>query len=321
MATGLRREPNIHDRNIASSAGIRPYKLDLSYASVTTFLADKKLKGYNSASAEAGDWFYSSLDGTLMVYNGVTSVWDRHQSVGNRKFFRWVPKGGVVACGKGASAALTTTGVNVWSTDVGIIDAYQVGTQTKTVPLADATTGYLDLGSQDQTSGDGCTLTPEFAGTSAKMAFTTGTSAAFYTKATFNLSDVSQATNVMVGFKIQAAAAALSGNLPNYTEQAFIGITGTGAAIKITTQKASSAVTTDTTQTATDATDLTLGVYCSAAGVWTYTVNGSAPTVTAALTATAASVVVPCIVFEMGASTYTTCLLKSWEAGFQVGAE
>lgn len=321
MATGKRNGPLIHDRNIAYAAGIRPYKLDLRYASVTAFLADKSKK-YNVSTAEKGDFFYETTTNLLMHYDG--SEWRRIPNIssGAMTFFRWVPKGAPVVSGP-AGAAVSGTGqaINNWSLDGLNFQVAPFGTQTILAPVSDTTTGYLDLGSQDQTAGDGIQITPQFQGTSAKMAFTTGTSAAFYTKATFNVATVANVAPLVVGFKIQAAPAALSGSLPNYTEYAAIGLAPNSSSLKIYTNKASGGVTTtDTTQTATNATDFTVEVLCSAAGAWTYKINGSAPTVTAALTATASTVVIPFIAFAQG-TAQTSALLKSWECGYQTGAE
>jgi hypothetical protein len=73
MATADRNGKGIKARNISSSAGIRPYQLDIVYASSTAFLAAKKLDGQNSGSAEEGDWYYDSTLNTFQFYNG--SAW------------------------------------------------------------------------------------------------------------------------------------------------------------------------------------------------------------------------------------------------------
>lgn len=73
MATGKFAGRNLRDRSIGESAGIRPFKLDLNYASVADFLAAKSAQGENSASAEEGDFFYDTTSNTFKVYDG--AVW------------------------------------------------------------------------------------------------------------------------------------------------------------------------------------------------------------------------------------------------------
>ena len=70
MATGKRGGRGVRDRNIGESAGIRPYKLDLVYATEALYLAAKSARGENSSSAEEGDFFYDSTTNSLKVHNG-----------------------------------------------------------------------------------------------------------------------------------------------------------------------------------------------------------------------------------------------------------
>lgn len=70
MATGKRGGPGIKDRNVSESAGLRPYKLDCAYASISAFLEDKAAKGSNSASAEEGDFFWHSGWNAWCTYSG-----------------------------------------------------------------------------------------------------------------------------------------------------------------------------------------------------------------------------------------------------------
>lgn len=74
MATGTRRGQGIKNRNISSSAGIRPYKMDLVYASETAFLAAKDDGGINSGSAEEGDFFFDSTTNSLKMHDGTNWV-------------------------------------------------------------------------------------------------------------------------------------------------------------------------------------------------------------------------------------------------------
>jgi hypothetical protein len=68
MATETRGGAGIKNRNIAKTAGIRPFKMDINYATEAAFLAAK-----GSAVAE-GDWFYDTTDNVLKVYDGSSWV-------------------------------------------------------------------------------------------------------------------------------------------------------------------------------------------------------------------------------------------------------
>ena len=72
MATGKRAGKGIKDRNIGDSSGIRPYKLDLTYATAAAFLTAKSTTGENSSSAEAGDIFYNTTTGGVQFYDGTS---------------------------------------------------------------------------------------------------------------------------------------------------------------------------------------------------------------------------------------------------------
>lgn len=74
MATGKRGGRGIKDRQIGASAGIRPFKLDLAYATEAAFLTAKSANGENSSSAEEGDFFYDSTVNALKVHNGTAWV-------------------------------------------------------------------------------------------------------------------------------------------------------------------------------------------------------------------------------------------------------
>lgn len=76
MATAIRGCPGIPDRAVAPAAGIRPYKLDLRYTNAAgdhaEFLAAKSADGYNSGSAEEGDFYYDSTNDVIQMY---TTSW------------------------------------------------------------------------------------------------------------------------------------------------------------------------------------------------------------------------------------------------------
>lgn len=324
MAAGTRRGPGIKARNISPSAGIEPYKLDLRYATVTAFLAAKAGDGYNSSSAQEGDWFYNTTAHCIYRYNG--SNWGPAGEIGATKFFRTNFNSLQVANGPaGAAVSGTANAINSWSVNGLSFEASPRGTQTILAPVM-GTTGYIDLGSQDQTAGDGIELTRGVtAGT--PNAFVIGTDAAFYTKATFISADVSGCAPLVVGFRGAQAYASNDGgtpNLPNYNDFACIGLVGVAnpATLKIVTDVNNGGpTTTDTTQTVADTVAVTLTVLVSAAGVVTYKINESAPAATAAFTFDNGDTVVPFINFTQGADIagQTSCTL--WECGYQTGAE
>ena len=66
--------PGIRDNNVSEVGGIRPYKLDLVYATPAAFLTAKSSKGFGSTTAEVGDFFYDSTLGGLRVYDGTSWV-------------------------------------------------------------------------------------------------------------------------------------------------------------------------------------------------------------------------------------------------------
>ncbi|KKL64956.1 hypothetical protein LCGC14_2159770, partial [marine sediment metagenome] len=73
--------------------------------------------------------------------------------------------------------------------------------------------------------------------------------------------------------------------------------------------------TTDTTETdVVDAGAHTYGIHVSAAGVVTYTFDGSAPTAVAAFTFDDGEVVVP-FFFFLSNTTPSNCIITDWEVG------
>lgn len=193
-------------------------------------------------------------------------------------------------------------------------EAYEwnvIGTQTILAPKLD------DFGLnlvQDNTAGNGIELC---AGQTAlsPLAFTINQDPAFFFECQIKVQDVSGANPLIIGFrKVQAFDATLS----NYTDFAAIGIVGTAAKIQTETQIASGGVTiTDTTQVAIDGAVLILTINVSSAGVVTYQLNGSIPTVVAAFTFAANTIVIPFIRFVEAADITTQASINYFECGFQ----
>lgn len=195
--------------------------------------------------------------------------------------------------------AIATTGVAPVGTDTvtnimccqegEIMEVLNIGTQTIIAPRMAATGLLVSL---DLTDNEGCEYNWGTRSNS-KHSYTIGTSAAFYVEWRFTLADVTGCDPVGMGFRKQEANNAV---LEDYTDMAWIGVsqTDTTAVISLKTQLNDAATTTtNTTDAWTDGQTHTLKVLVSAAGVVTYTIDGAAPTTTAAFTFDDADVVMP----------------------------
>ena len=140
-------------------------------------------------------------------------------------------------------------------------------------------------------------------------------SAAFYAKMTFSIADISATDDTHFGFrKVQAPVA-----IDSYTDVASIGIITSAASadVQICTALNNAAMTeTDTTDQMTDGTAQTWEVYVSSAGVVTYKINGSAPTVTAAFTFDDGDHVTP-FMHMLGSGSHGAVTLIKFEHGRQ----
>lgn len=135
------------------------------------------------------------------------------------------------------------------------------------------------------------------------FAFTIGTSPAFFIELQVNAADVGGLDPLLIGFRKQAAN---DGTYTNYTDVASIGARATTAAdvaVISTNLNAGGFVYTNTTDAWTDGQTKTFKVLVSGAGVVTYTINGAAPTVTAAFTFDSGDVVMPFVHHVFGAAT------------------
>lgn len=133
--------------------------------------------------------------------------------------------------------------------------------------------------------------------------FVVGTSPAFFFEVEVNAADIGGLNPWQCGFrKVQANDATLT----NYTDFASIGAYVTGAAdtIYLLTQLASGGlVATTTTDAWTDGQTKIFRVEVDAAGAVTYTIDGVAPSATAAFSFSGATVVAPFIRHIFGAAT------------------
>lgn len=193
-----------------------------------------------------------------------------------------------------------------------LLEQFIIGTQTIIGPRMDGT--GLDI-SLDQTAADGVEYNWGAARTNSRHAFTIGTSAAFFFEVTLNVEDLSGCDPLLIGFR---KAEANNATLANYTDYATIGINQVTSATNIvlmTEVNAGGQTITDTTDAwGGDGTARTLRVLVDGSGNVTYTIDGSAPSATAAFQFDNTDVVCPFIHFVQGAD-----VTKVWATSLKVG--
>ena len=210
----------------------------------------------------------------------------------------------------GAGAATGTAGdENICVLGASLWEYHILGTQTIVAPSMGV--GGLDI-SLDAADNDGA----EFClGINAanKGVFTVGIDAAFYAKMTFAIADVSDTDDCVFGFrKVEAYQA----NVDDYDEMAALNVNA-GNILFNNILNGGATTETDTTNDWADTETHTLEVLVSAAGVVTYKIDGSAPTVTSAFTFDDAEVVVPFFFFLHAAASTAGIVLKEFECGLQ----
>jgi len=220
------------------------------------------------------------------------------------------------AANTGAAPSGATGDVNVMMIQGGLVmEQFILGAGQTIIAPRMTSTGLLT--SLDLTNAEGAEYNFGAALSNSPFAFTIGTSPAFYIELAVNAADVGGLDPFVVGFrKAQANAATFT----DYTDFATIGARATTAADVIVLQtdlNNAGETITNTTDAWTDGQTKTLKVLVSAAGVVTYTIDGLAPTVTAAFTFDNADVVVPFIRHEFGATTPGAINWVSLAIGFQ----
>lgn len=208
--------------------------------------------------------------------------------------------GGGAASGTGGQVNFCTLGGHVFEIHV-------KGTQTILGPARTAT--GLDV-SQDQTDNDGVEWTTGILARGENV-FTVGTSGAFSFSLKLKIADVSGTDDCCVGFR---KAEAYQANVDDYDEAAFLNVILGDINIE-TILNAGATTTTDTTNNWTDGQTKTLKVKVSAAGVVTYEIDGTAPTVTAAFTFDSAEVLVPFFFFLQATTSPGIVELIEWISG------
>ncbi len=199
-----------------------------------------------------------------------------------REFFDANP-----VCAKKAGGATggTAEDENIMKLNSSQWEYHIIGTQTITAPSL----GTYGLNAVlDDNENDGvefCLGIKSF----NKGVFVVGTSPAFFTKMRFSIDDVSGVDVCLFGFR---SVEAFDVDVTAYSD--YVALDADTGTINIhTNQDDGSASETDTTETWGNGEIHEFGVYVSAAGVVTYTIDGVPPSTTAAYTCTDAVVLVP----------------------------
>jgi len=186
--------------------------------------------------------------------------------------------------------------------------------QTIIAPVMDAT-GLLVSG--DLTATEGFEYNFGAALDTSRHAFTIGTDAAFFLEWKFTVADVSGCEPCMIGFRKTEVNNA---TVTAYTDYAMIGLDAVASVgnVVIKTELNSGGTTnTNTTDAWGDGESHTLQVLVSAAGVVTYTIDGVAPSVTAAFTFDNGDVVAPFFRLTHGAGAPGTVHWETMKCGYQ----
>lgn len=251
---------------------------------------------------------------------GVTGSAPIAQTISNAKVtsvpqFNSIP---VMSLSTGGTAVVTINNTNLWAIPQwgAYFEAYNTVALQAIAPQLSTTAGRgLNIDSATGANAAAMEIT-EGNSVNSKNSFVIGTSPAFYVKATFNIATLNTIADVFVGFRKQQAYQA---TVPSgYTDYAVIGAHSTVGEIELQTQVGSGGNTlTDTTNAISAATNFTVEVLVSGAGVVTYLLNGVAPTTVAAYTFTNALTVEPWIYFKSAAGAHGEMDLVSYACGLQ----
>lgn len=210
--------------------------------------------------------------------------------------------GAGAATGTGGDENLMRLGNSQWEYHI-------LGTQTILSPTMGV--GGLDV-NMDATDNDGVELCLGI-NAANKGVFVVGTDAAFYAKMRFTIADVSGSDDCAFGFrKVEAYQA----NVDDYDEMAAMNVISGNITLE-TILNAGATTSTDTTDDWADTGEHELAVFVSAAGVVTYTIDGLAPTATAAFTFDNAEVVVPFFYLLNSSDLAGEVNLLEFECGIQ----
>jgi hypothetical protein len=174
----------------------------------------------------------------------------------------------------------------------------------------------LDI-SGDEVNGESYEMFAGILGASGRPAVV-GYDPAFYFCATVQTEDASGTNELKVGWR--SATQTQSATYTDYLNYAWVGIHSTDttdpAPIFVQTGNDDTDTSTSTGNTLADATATELCTLVSAAGVVTYTINGTAPTTTAAMTFDDGDSLIPVIIVQQGSDVTATMEILSWEVGY-----
>jgi hypothetical protein len=210
----------------------------------------------------------------------------------------------------GGAAGGTAGNVNVLILPTTAFEYAILGTQTITAPVI--TVNGLNLGSMDQTANDGLELNHGVL-TSQPTAFKVGTDPAFFFRVRFTIADVSGTDDCAIGFRQCEANQA---NVDDYQNMAVLNVISGNIFIETILANAAT-VSTDTTNNWADTETHELMVLVSETGAVTYTIDGSAPLVTAADSFPAATFVMPFVYFLQDTDIAGAVPVAVWECGYQ----
>lgn len=195
-----------------------------------------------------------------------------------------------------------------------LMEQFIIGTQTIIGPRMD-TNGLLV--SLDLTVAEGAEYNFGAARTNSRHAFTIGTDAAFFFEIGLYINDMDGAAPYVIGFRKSEANNA---TFASYTDYAAIGMNAASSTtniVTITELNGGGQTITDTTDAwGGDGSTNTLRVLVDASGNVTYTINGSAPSASAAFQFDTPDVVVPFIHLLHSASA-TQVNITSLKVGYQ----
>lgn len=174
----------------------------------------------------------------------------------------------------------------------------------------------LDI-SGDEVNGESYEMFAGILGASGRPAVV-GLDPAFYFCATVTTQDASGTNELKVGWR--SATQTQSATYTDYLNYALIGIHSTDttdpAPIFVQTGNDDTDVSTDTTDTFADAAEKKFCVNVSGAGAVTYTINGAAPTATAAFSFDDGDSLIPFIIVQQGSDVTTSTEVLLWEVGY-----
>lgn len=216
----------------------------------------------------------------------------------------------------GVAPTGATGDVNLMMLQEGVImEQFIVGAgQTIIAPRMTANGLLISL---DLTATEGAEYNFGAARNNSRHAYTIGTSPAFFFELGLYINDMDGADPYIFGFRKVEANNATWTNYTDYATMGMIASTSVTNVVLATELNGAGTTITNTTDAwGGDGATNTLKVLVSAAGVVTYTINGAAPSVTAAFTFDNGDVVVPFIRLMHSASA-TQVAITSLKVGYQ----